>query len=266
MVRNCVCLCVTFLENRFMRITVGVASILAFVLGSSLQPCSAGLITYNFGGTITSVNQSGATAAGGPYDVSVGQSFTGTFSYDTNTTAFSSFSNGNNFADPLARISVTIGSTTFGESFLSFSGVPYTSQQVDYDIPNGVGNGQYLNYFTMQRNSVSVSNGIQSSAGIDLFLQNLSSTPLGILPSSGLPTTLNLADFHDLSLLNLNETVQKNLNSTTTSNFQLQGHVTSLSVASTPNAVPEPSSFALLGFGGIGLAIATYRRRRMTAA
>ena len=28
-----------------------------------------------------------------------------------------------------------------------------------------------------------------------------------------------------------------------------------------PSAVPEPSSFALLGLGGLGLAISTYRRR-----
>ena len=31
------------------------------------------------------------------------------------------------------------------------------------------------------------------------------------------------------------------------------------------HAVPEPSSFALLGLGGIGLAIGAYRRRRATA-
>ena len=31
------------------------------------------------------------------------------------------------------------------------------------------------------------------------------------------------------------------------------------------NAVPEPSSFALFGLGGIGLAIGAYRRRRATA-
>ncbi len=35
--------------------------------------------------------------------------------------------------------------------------------------------------------------------------------------------------------------------------------------AQAPAAVPEPSSFALLGLGAVGLAIDAYRRRRAIA-
>ena len=37
-------------------------------------------------------------------------------------------------------------------------------------------------------------------------------------------------------------------------------------IAATVTAVPEPSSFALAGLGGLGLALGAYRRRRATAA
>lgn len=37
-------------------------------------------------------------------------------------------------------------------------------------------------------------------------------------------------------------------------------------IAATVTAVPEPSSFALVGLGGLGLALGAYRRRRATAA
>ena len=45
------------------------------------------------------------------------------------------------------------------------------------------------------------------------------------------------------------------------------GAITLLDISfGSTSAVPEPSSFALLGLGGIGLAIGAYRRRKTTAA
>jgi hypothetical protein len=48
--------------------------------------------------------------------------------------------------------------------------------------------------------------------------------------------------------------------------FTQEGGPQSDFVVSAGQAVPEPSSFALLGLGGIGLAIGAYRRRRIVAA
>jgi hypothetical protein len=210
----------------------------------SSRAAVAGEITFDFGGTITSVSQSGATPAGGPYSVTVGQSYSGTFSYDPSTAAYSSGAGYNFFDDPASRMSITIGSTTFGESFIAQSGVPYSGQAVDYDYANSSG---YENYFTTQRDSVSVNNGIQSTGSLAVFLNRESASPLGILPSSGLPTNLNLSNFSTLALMALNESVQNNQTGATLSSWSIQGNITSLALESA--SVPEPSSFLSLGIG-----------------
>ena len=202
----------------------------------------ASLIQYNFGGVITSASPSTG--------VSVGDRFTGTFTYETNDAVPNGSGNGSQ-------------SYYFGQ-YGGFTNPPDASGftiQVDgktiLDTQGGLGMG--LTNVT-QPNQPGFPAATQSLVGITGLGQNGSKTSAdvqfynptaSVLPSLGPPTSINLSDFPNSTLY-----VYGYGNSGSSSNLPvLQGNIDTLTAVPTP----EPGTLTIFAIAGWFL---RSRRRR----
>jgi hypothetical protein len=185
--------------------------------------CQAGIITYDFSGTI-----SGSAVTG----ISVGDPFSGSFSYDTSTMPFSSSSD-------MARYDVSLPFTLTIDSY-SFSLVSVTAQ-VGNDVPGGGSN--VTDDFTIEGTEDFSSGPFAPQADIEIELSNTGISSVGPLTSTALPP--DLAGFSGEFLQD--------------SDGGISGTITSL----TQVTAPEPSGFLLM-LTGLSAAVFLARRRKRT--
>jgi hypothetical protein len=170
----------------------------------------------------------------------------------------------------VGNVSVTFGSVTFSTSSLlgnavlfnigtQFSGSPavLSSQATD----SGSGG---------QSNLLITFSGNEYAFGLNFG--SLFGTEVTFTLSNGDSFTATPPSNYDFNIYGSGYAVPTFAGVTDTNPFTSVLLTTSIDVIDTVNVnnvstanVPEPSSFVLLGLGGIGLAIGTYRRRRMAA-
>ena len=142
--------------------------------------------------------------------------------------------------------------------------VSLSSLSFDYQFINGNGLDQTLAHpdsgiftFGITDASTGMTLGVASVGplGTSSVISNSGSATITL----GTPATLLHDGAYYLGLqVSSNATLGNNI---AVDNFNFQGVS---SVYTPPSSVPEPSTFALLGLGGIGLVVRTLRRRRVT--
>ena len=211
-------------------------------------PAQAAPITFDFGGTVTSVDP----ALAGSFAVS--QSLTGSFTYES--TSLPSSPGGGNYFTALTALSFTVG--TYSASFLG--PLPPPSQDLKISVINLPG----LDIFNVSAVTTDGLTGPPAAgfafSGFFFSLQDNTGT---VFSSTALPTSLSLSSFDfpvfTLEFLDLDD-----------NEFAVEGTVTSLTLVPPTGGgnggnggappIPEPSTVVLLGSGLAGLAV--WKRRR----
>ncbi|WP_146372538.1 PEP-CTERM sorting domain-containing protein [Symmachiella macrocystis] len=197
---------------------------------------NAGLLTANYSGTLTSV----------PVELmpqfAVGQTVTGSYTFESTTTARAGSTSNAAFFDALTNASYSAGTYT-----ATTTGAPEI--QVDNDV---AGNDRYGVVS-------SVPNGLTGAAvnGIPLLFASIrldDSTGTVFNNALNLPTSIDLNDFDSNEFILFFGAFEAET-------FVVSGELTSFEITG-PSAVPEPSSFFLASIGVVGLAVAGYRKRR----
>ncbi len=221
---------------------VGRATLTAVLAATVFGVCgigsvNAGLLTATYSGTLTDV----------PIELTpqfaVGQTVTGTYTFESTTTARAGSTSNAAFFDALTAASYSAGTYT-----ATTTGAPEI--QVDNDV------------FGSDRYAVvsSVSNGL---SGADVNTIPLLFAGIRLDDSTGtvfnnalvLPTMIDLNDFDS------NEFILFFGESFEVETFVVSGELTSFEIRG-PSVVPEPSSFFLASIGVIGLAVVGIRKRR----
>lgn len=213
-------------------------------------------VTFNFSGVLSYVQVFGTPSDHATYDLHVGDPFSGTFSYDAATGPDYTDGYYSSFIDPSGRVSLTVGSETYDDSFVALGGTPQSYQLVIADRPNGAGEGVYDNYFQVDRQAQTYDGGYPTRfTDLGVHLDDRSYTPRGILPAVALPTSLDLAAFLSSHGVRIARQEYAPNSYFTTYALDVRGDITSLSVAT----VPEPGTLALSAIGCAGLLLAARR-------
>jgi hypothetical protein len=206
------------------RVGVGV-----FLLTIVATPASAAPITFSFSGSVTSIDPRLASK------FSIGDAMSGTFVFDPAAAYTSCGSLCGDFHSALQTLSATIGSYTLsGTAFEElFNFAPFYDK---YTIVTNSPSGAPVNGFPLW--------------SFALTLTDPSATALTTQQTLVAPVLANYAE--RLFILNFGDIFDL---------APVSGSLTSLSVVTTPPAVPEPTSCLLLGTGIIALAGRVRRRR-----
>lgn len=220
---------------------VGRATLRAVLAATLFGVCCVGsvnaaLLTANYSGTLTDV----------PTELmpqfAVGQTVTGSYTFESTTTARAGSTSSAAFFDALTNASYSAGTYT-----ATTTGAPEI--QVDNDV---AGNDRYGVVS-------SVPNGLSGADvnGIPLLFASLrldDSTGTVFSNALVLPTMIDLNDFDSNEFILFFGAFEADT-------FVVSGELTSFEITG-PAVVPEPSSFFLASIGMVGLAVAGYRRRR----
>ncbi len=220
-----------------------------------VNACEAGMVTHTFTGTVADITLMGT----GSLPFQIGASVTGTYLYD-NTTVYTAFTGG--------RYEYNNAQT--GVSFLVNGTYAYSHSQAAplYSTPNQdyvligppTDPGDYIDFQTGSLDYPST--GGLRTVGALVALTGTHGMLSAYNPSdlSGVTVDYSKANPNG-SLASFQTYTYSGGVFTEFERFNVDLVTIDGAVLGAASAVPEPSTFALLGLGGVGMAIGTYRRR-----
>lgn len=193
---------------------------------------NAVLVSYNFSGALSSVSDTGNLLGG---DFSVGDTFAGTFSYESDSVDGSS--SPTYFTSPAdVSISAQLNTYDFGSSIASV------------DLNSDV---HYIFFIAGFSSDPFIDLGTNPGRLMTIFLKDDTGA---VFQDDALPTSLDFNDFSEATFRLFGDTGPGG------ATFTMLGSISSLTL---PSAVPEPTTLAIFGIGLAGLA--GMRRRRKAA-
>jgi hypothetical protein len=215
-----------------LRLSPSIALVVA-LLGA---PARADLITYTFTGKVTSVDP----ALAGTF--SAGQTLTGQYTFDPTTPPVAGSNSSFAVFDALTNLHFTLG---------SYSAASSAAPEIQVDNAPTAPDDRYA---VVSRASQGLTGPSVNGLPLNFFAFRLDDST-GTVFSNALilPTSLNLSSFDSTAFF---------LFFGNTSPAIVSGTITSLTPVT---AVPEPSSLALAGIGGLGLLVYRLRGRKTAA-
>jgi hypothetical protein len=240
-------------------------AVLSLVAGAT-RTAQGGDVTYYISGNI---NYAINTNDPFPSDVSVGNSFTGSFTFDTSITGTQNGSPGDNnnliYYGALTNIQLTVGSTTYNEQSVNSAYNTYDhysnwANVLNNEFPSG---GQSSDILAVSTGSYDYSHRGPSgelvrNESLTVELDDTAMNPTALSTAQLGVDTLSLANFPTDHYITFNNTDELN-------GLQqyLQGNITYLGLSpQAAGSVPEPMSVLLTIQGGLALVAYTWHRRR----